>query len=44
MSCLIKIINKPGTDLPETSENTGTHTTTKTMLLLQIFIRHTLHA
>lgn len=44
MSCLIKMINKPRTDLVETIENTGSQTTTTTMLLLQIFIRHTLHA
>lgn len=44
MSFLTMMMNEPGTDLSDASKNTGTHTTTTTMLLLQIFIRHTLHA
>lgn len=41
MRFLIKVMRKPRTD---TSENTRTRITTTCMLLLQIFVRHTLHA
>lgn len=44
MNFLIMIMNKPGeTCLSDAGENTGTHTTTTTMPLLQIFTRPILH-